>query len=144
MKRKWIIPAGMLTMICTILGCTKASQDLVQEDYLRLERSPHGAKVRALWFSVREQNHGLVVSGVLKQYQRNARPIKAHVHVTVRTPDGRVFVERRSQDLYVPRNRIGGGSRYFKRFTVRLDIMPPPASVIQIVAHRGTRCEAVS
>ena len=135
MKRKWIIPAGMLTMISTILGCTTASQDLVQQDYLRLERSLHDSKVRALWFSVREQNHGLVVSGVLKQHQRNARPIKAHVLVTVRTPAGRVIVARRSQDLYVPSNRLIGCSRYFKWVTVWLDITRPPGSVVQIDGH---------
>ena len=138
MRPRWIIPVGVLTTVTTLLGCATASPDLMRTGYLRLENSSGDRRVRALWFSVREQNQGLVVSGMLKQKLRCPRSVKAHVDITIRAPDGTILAERRLQDLYVPRNRIGAGSRRFKRFSARFDSIPPPNSAIQIVAHRGT------
>lgn len=142
MRRRRVIQLVVIATISTILGCATQSQDsvpdLVQKGYLHLEHSPHEGKVRAVSISVREQNDGLVISGFLKQYRERGRPLTAHVDITVHSPEGRVLAEKQSQDLYVPRNRISGGPERSKRFSVRLDSVPPANSVIQIVTHRGT------
>ena len=125
---------GILTIV--ISGCATNRIDLVDSGVLSLEQHTMG-KVYIAWSDAYEDGDGFVVTGVLKRRGTIGMPIKAHVDVTVLSPDGKVLDEARSSDVYVPR-RITGRGQSLQRFRVRFPSIPAEGSKVSIVTHSGS------
>ena len=63
-------------------------------------------------------------------------PVKAHVDITIRAEDGSIRQELRSDDIYVPRRRVGKGPDW-KRFKVRVPHGIAKGSAVSMVVHSG-------
>ena len=124
---------GILTIV--ISGCATNRIDLVDSGVLSLEQHTTG-KVYIAWSDAYKNGDGFVVTGVLKRRGTIGMPIKAHVDVTVLSPDGKVLDEARSSDVYVPR-RITGRGQSLKRFRVSFSNIPPQGSSVRLVSHSG-------
>ena len=126
--------------VSIISGCTANRVDLVDSGFLTLEKQAAG-KVYVAWSDAYDRDGGFVVTGVLRRSDHVGSPIKAHVDVTVLSPDGRVVDTARSGDVYVPR-RITGRGQSFKRFSVPFSSKPPRGSTVRVVSHSGLHDEA--
>jgi hypothetical protein len=73
---------------------------------------------------------------VLRRRDTVGLPIKAHVDITIQSPDGKVLNEGRSSDVYVPRRIIGRGQS-LQRFRVSFPQIPPQGSLVRLVSHSG-------
>jgi len=137
MKYTLIMTVIMLTSVGVLVGCATRQPNLLRNGQLHLKHAETG-KIRAIWFSAFKQSNGLDVQGYLKRYDRTGAAIKAHADITILTADGTVLASARSLDLYVPRNRIGGGPQRYKRFSVFFEFTPPTGSVIQVTVHTSS------
>jgi hypothetical protein len=124
---------GILTIV--ISGCATNRVDLVDNGVLTLEQKTTG-KVYIAWSDAYQNGDGFVVTGVLKRRGTIGMPIKAHVDVTILSPDGTIIEESHSSDVYVPRRIIGRGQS-LKRFKVRFLTLPPRGSEVRMVCHSG-------
>lgn len=116
-----------------VSGCAVHCDDLVRAGVLTLE--PHSAgKVSIAWSSACRQKDNLVIAGVLMRQDHVGLPIKAHVDITVLSPEGRALEESRTPDVYVPAHVTGRGQK-FKRFEVRFRHVPPEGSTVRLVCH---------
>jgi hypothetical protein len=129
---------GILTIV--ISGCAANRIDLVDSGVLTLEQKAAG-KVYIAWSDAYEDGDGFVVTGVLRRRDTVGMPIKAHVDVTILSPDGTIIEESHSSDVYVPRRIIGRG-RSLKRFKVRFSDVPAQGSLIRLVSHSGLHNDA--
>lgn len=128
-----VLSFGLLVSI--ISGCAANRVDLVDSGLLTLEKRAIG-KVYIAWSDAYEHEDGFVITGVLGRRDHVGSPIKAHVDVTVLSPDGRVVDTARSGDVYVPL-RITGKGQSLKRFSVHFPSVPPRGSTVQVVSHTG-------
>lgn len=119
-----------LLSIATV-GCEANKSDVANKGNLILDHQSEG-KVYIAWSDVYERNEGAVVSGVLKRNDNIGLPIKAHVQVSVLTPDGQVIDAGRSDDVLVPR-QIATKVQGFSRFSVPLGKVPPSGSTVRLV-----------
>ena len=117
-----------------LTGCTAAPTNLHHTGYVQVEQTTEG-KVRISGLGIHEKDGGVEVCGTLKRRDRSAVAIKAHVDITVRTPEGKILTQARSQSQYITRRRIGTGSKFHRRFTVFLEGSLPKGSVVQVVVH---------
>ena len=129
-----VMVLGMLTVI--ISGCATDRVDLADSVVLSLEQHTAG-KVYVGWSDAYEDGDGFVVSGVLRRRDTVGLPIKAHVDITIQSPDGTIIDESRSLDVNVPRSIIGRG-RSLQRFRVRFPSIPAEGSKLSIVTHSGS------
>jgi hypothetical protein len=113
----FVLTFGFLT------GCATNRIDLVDSGVLTLEKQATG-KVYIAWSDAYEDGDGFVVTGVLRRRDTVGLPIKAHVDITIQSPDGKVLNEGRSSDVYVPRRIIGRGQS-LQRFRVSFPQIPP-------------------
>ncbi len=118
-----------------LAGCSTNRVDLVDNGVLTLEKQA-AEKVYIAWSDAYEDGDGFVVTGVLRRRDTVGLPIKAHVDITIQSPDGKVLNEGRSSDNYVPRRIVGKGQS-FKRFKVRFPNIPVEGSKASIVVHSG-------
>ncbi|MEK7995431.1 MAG: hypothetical protein AAB403_16645 [Planctomycetota bacterium] len=116
-----------------ISGCAANRVDLVDAGVLTLEQHSTG-KVFIAWSNACEDGDGFVVAGVLRRRDHVGLPIRAHVDVTILSPDEAILDESRSPDVYVPR-RITGRGQSLKRFEVRFPHLPPQGSSVRLVCH---------
>lgn len=131
------LPAGVVTFFAVtaaiVSGCAANRVDLVDGGLLTLE--PHATgKVSIAWSSAHKENEGLVIAGVLTRHDHVGLPIRAHVDITVLSPEGRTLDESRTPDTYVPAHVTGRGQR-LKRFEVRFPHLPPQGSSVRLVCH---------
>ena len=129
-----VMVLGMLTVV--ISGCATDRVNLVDAGVLNLEQHTTG-KVYIAWSDAYEDGDGFVVSGVLRRRDTVGLPIKAHVDITIQSPDGTIIDESRSLDVNVPRSIIGRG-RSLQRFRVRFPSIPAEGSKLSIVTHSGS------
>jgi hypothetical protein len=125
----FVLTFGFLT------GCATNRIDLVDSGVLTLEKQATG-KVYIAWSDAYEDGDGFVVTGVLRRRDTVGLPIKAHVDITIQSPDGKVLNEGRSSDVYVPRRIIGRGQS-LQRFRVSFPQIPPQGSLVRLVSHSG-------
>ena len=129
-----VMVLGMLAVV--ISGCATDRVDLVDAGVLSLEQHTTG-KVYIAWSDAYEDGDGFVVTGVLRRRDTVGLPIKAHVDITIQSPDGAIIDESRSSDVHVPR-RIIGRRRSLQRFRVRFPGIPAEGSKVSIVTHSGS------
>ena len=144
MKKKLSTIAVTLSFgifVSIISGCAGNRVDLVDSGFLTLEEHATG-KVYIAWSDAYENEDGIVITGVLRRRDHVGSPIKAHVDVTVLSPDDRVVDTARSQDIYVSR-RITGRGQSLKRFSVHLPNVPPRGSTVRMVSHTGPHDDAM-
>lgn len=129
---------GIPTIV--ISGCVTNRISLVDSDVLTLEKKAAG-KVYIAWSDAYEDGDGFIVTGVLRRRDTVGLPIKAHVDVTILSPDGTIVEESHSSDVYVPRRIIGRGQS-LKRFKIRFSDVPAQGSLIRLVSHSGLHNDA--
>jgi len=113
-----------------LAGCATNRVDLVDSGVLTLEKQAAG-KVYIAWSDAYEDGDGFVVTGVLRRRDTVGLPIKAHVDITIQSPDGTIIDKSRSPDVYVPRHIIGRGQS-LKRFRVRFPGIPAEGLICSI------------
>jgi len=129
-----VMVLGMLVFV--ISGCAMDRVDLVDAGVLSLEQHTTG-KVYIAWSDAYEDGDGFVVTGVLRRRDTVGLPIKAHVDITIQSPDGTIIDESRSSDVHVP-GRIIGRGQSLQRFRVRFPGIPAEGSKVSIVTHSGS------
>jgi len=127
-------------VVSIISGGAANRVDLVDSGFLTLEKHATG-KVYIAWSDAYEHEDGFVITGVLRRRDHVGSAIKAHVDVTVLSPEGRVVDTARSNAVYVPR-RITGRGQSFKRFNVYLPNVPPRGSTVRVISHTGPHDDA--
>jgi hypothetical protein len=135
MKNKTLSLIAFSIMAIIISGCTSNRLSLVDKGLVSTKKH-NSEKVRILWSDVYQQDDQTWVYGVLKQRRPGTSSIKTHVDIQVSTKDGSVFYETISEDIYVPRNRIGKGVDW-KRFRVHLPDALPVDAHISTIVHSG-------
>jgi len=132
--KKSLLSLTVLVPCCVAIsfvsGCMSKCESLVDTGALTLEKQNAG-KVYIVWSDAYEQETGFVVSGVVKRRDRVGLPIKTCVGVSIVAPDGTVIAERRSAQIYVPRQRTGQGQSP-RRFAVHFSQTPPRGSLIRV------------
>jgi hypothetical protein len=139
MKKKvlsLVIAAVFSLPAILIPGCTMNRIDLVDSGVVSLEQHRTG-KVYIAWSGAYEQDDGFVITGVLRRRDRVGMAIRAHVDVTVLSPDGTILDEARSSDVYVARRITGKSYLSFERFKVRFPNIPATGSSVRVVSHSG-------
>ncbi len=127
-------------LVSAVSGCAANRIDLVDSGFLTLEKHATG-KIYVAWSDAYKHEDGFMITGVLRRRDHVGSPIKAHVDVTVLSPEGRIVDTARSNAVYVPR-RITGEGQNFKRFSVHLPNMPPRGSTVRVVSHSGPHGDA--
>ncbi len=116
-------------------GCAANRVDLVDKGMVSVETVP-SKRIDILWIDVYRQGDDSIIYGVLQQRGQRMCPVKAHVDITIRAEDGSIRQELRSDDVYVPRHRVGKGPDW-KRFKVRVPHGIAKGSAVSTVVHSG-------
>ena len=136
-----ITVAMLLIVVASLVsGCAANRVDLVDAGVVTIEKQAAG-KVYVAWSRAHECEDGFIITGVLRRSDRVGSPIKAHVDVTILSPDGHVIDTARSNEVYVPRRRTGRGQS-MQRFRVQLPDIPPRGSTVRMVSHSGLHNDA--
>ena len=138
MKKTFTIfmPALVVAVLAVIIsGCAANRVDLVDTGAVTIEKQA-SAKVYVAWANAYEDGDGFVVTGVLKRRDTLGQPIKAHVDVTVLSPDDAVISTATSPNVYVSRHIAGRGG-CLCRFKVHLPTIPPANSKVRIAVNSG-------
>jgi hypothetical protein len=131
-----IVTLAFSVLPAIISGCATDRVDLEDSGVLSLEQHATG-KVYIAWSDAYEDGDGFVVTGVLRRRDTVGLPIKAHVDITIQSPDGTIIDESRSSDVHVPRRIVGRGQS-LQRFRVRFPSIPAEDSKVSIVTHSGS------
>ena len=132
---EFVVVMVLVILVFVISGCAANRVDLVDAGVLSLEQHTTG-KVYVAWSDAYEDGDGFVVTGVLRRRDTVGLPIKAHVDITIQSPDGSIVDESCSSDVHVP-GRIPGKGINWKRFKIRLPEMPPQNSMVSMTVHSG-------
>ncbi|MBL7214301.1 MAG: hypothetical protein ISS71_01345 [Phycisphaerae bacterium] len=127
---------GVLLVSIALCGCSANRVSLTDQGLVSVEKQD-SEKVKILWTDVYEQDGQKWIYGVLKQHGISTSSIKTHVDIQVLNPDGSIQNETITDDLFVPRNRIGKGPDW-KKFRVQLPEELPEDSQIKMTVHSGS------
>jgi len=125
----------LLSLLGGLSGCAGEQARGPNAAAVRLESQATG-KVYVAWSEARQDDGGLVVTGVLQRKDRVGPPIKATVEVAIVSSQGSILNQAQSDCLYVPPRRVNK-VQGFERFTVRLPTVPPEGSRVRVVARAG-------
>jgi len=109
---------GILLAALTLTGCSANRVSLADQGLVSVEKQD-SEKVKILWTDVYQQDGQTWAYGVLKQRASSLSAIKTHVDIQVLNSDGSIQYETITDDLFVPRNRVGKGPDW-KKFRVQL------------------------
>ncbi|OKY76499.1 MAG: hypothetical protein BM485_04520 [Desulfobulbaceae bacterium DB1] len=124
-----------LGMALSTGGCSPLGRNLVQEDTAKLEFRTASNSIVVGSANVYEKNDKLIVSGSVNRASGSRGRIRGHVDINVIDPDGKLLT-RQTTALLLPANSHSNGRS--SRFLAYLDSVPPPGSVIQVAAHKGS------
>jgi hypothetical protein len=127
---------GILSATSMLSGCSANRISLADQGLVSVEKQA-SEKVKILWTDVYGRDGQTWVYGVLKQRTLNPGAIKSHVDINVSALDGSVYYETVSEDIYIPRNRVGKGINW-ERFKVQLPVELSDGSKISITVHSGS------
>lgn len=131
--------AGILLIALVISGCSADRVSLTDKGFVSVEKQD-SPKVKILWNEIYQQNGKTWLYGVLKQQGINTGAVKTHVDIQVLNADGSIQYETITDDLLVPRNRIGKGTDW-KRFRVQLPDELPKDSQVSMAVDSGSHKE---
>ncbi len=127
---------GIIMVVLMIPGCSANRVSLVDQGYVSVEKQD-SERIKLLWTDIYQQDGQTWAYGVLKQRTSSPSFIKTHVDIQVLNPDGSIQYETITDDLFVPRNRVGKGPDW-KKFRVQLpDGLPEDFQIIMTV-HSGS------
>ena len=126
---------GTLSVAVTLSGCSSNRASLTNQGHVSVEKQG-SEKIEILWTDVYEQDGQTWAYGILKQRGISAGAIKTHVDIQVLSPDGFIQYKTTTDDLFVPRNRVGRGSDW-ERFRIQLPEGLPKDSQIYMTVHSG-------
>lgn len=136
MSKKYLHYAAVGVLVFIISGCSVNRVSLVDTNQVTVTRRD-SEKIEILWTDVYQKDGCTWAYGILKQRgYHSSMPIKTHVDVQVLSEDGSVQYEAFSEDISVPRNRVGKGPDW-KRFRVKLTENIPAGSQVNILLHNG-------
>lgn len=135
MKRK-ILSIAAVVLSIVISGCSSNYTSLAGRGLVSVEEQDSD-KVKILWTDVYQQDGQKWAYGVLKQRNFGSGVIQTHVDIQVLNTDGSVEYETITEDLFVPRNRIGNGTGW-KKFRVLLPENLPEGSKVSMMVHSGS------
>lgn len=135
-KTTMLTMIGILTATLTLAGCSSNRVSLAEQGLVSVEKQ-NSEKVKILWTDVYRQDGQTWVCGVLKQQSSKPSAIKTHVDILISAPDGSKYYEVISEDVYVPRNRVGKGLNW-KKFREKLPLELPKDSRISMTVHSGS------
>ena len=127
---------GILLIALVISGCSANYVSLAEQGLVSVEKHD-SEKVEILWTDVYQQDGQIWAYGVLKQLTSNSSTIKVHVDIQVLNSDGSIQYETITDDLFVPRNRVGRGPDW-KRFRAQLPDELPRDSQISMTVDSGS------
>jgi len=127
--------AVLVSLVAAVSGCATNRINLADENSIAVVNQD-GEIVKVLWADVYHQDGRTWVSGVLKQNGLSRSSVKRHVDIQVLSVDGSVRYETFSDDVDVPRRRIGRGPGW-GRFKTNLDIDVLPGSTVTVRIHSG-------
>ena len=133
---------GILVATLILAGCSANRVSLADQSLVSVEKQD-SEKVKILWTDIYEQDGHTWAYGVLKQQGISSSSIKTHVDIQVLNPDGSVQYETITDNLFVPRRRVGKGPDW-KRFRVQLPDELPKNSQIRMTVHSGRHNETIS
>ncbi len=123
-----VISIAISTGVCSSLG-----HNLVQDDAVKLEILEQSNSVYVHSANVYEKNNTLAVYGSIRRTPGSHGRIRCHVDISVMDSDGKLITEK----TVLPLPRQAHSNVRTSWFSAYLDIVPPPGSVIQVVAHKG-------
>lgn len=127
-------------LLASITGCATNRVSLVDTNQVIVAKQD-SEKIKILWTDVYQKDGQTWAYGVLEQRGYGpSMPIKTHVDVQVLSEDGSVCYETFSEDVNVPRNRVGKGPDW-KRFRVQLPIEISEGSKVFMSVHFGQHKE---
>lgn len=127
---------GILLVSLALCGCSASRVSLADQDLVSVEKQD-SEKVEILWTDVYQQDGQTWIYGVLKQNGISTSSLETHVDIQVLNPAGSIQNETTTDDLFVPRNRIGKGPDW-KKFRVQLPDALSKESLIKITVHSGS------
>ena len=130
MAMTWILIATLI-----LAGCSANRVSLADKGLVSVEKQD-SEKVKILWTDVYEQDGQTWIYGVLKQRGNNPSAIKTHVDIQVLNTDGSTQYETKTDNIFMPRNRVGKGADW-KRFRVQLPDELPKYFQISMKVHSG-------
>ena len=131
-----LMMAGISLVTLVLSGCSSNRISLADQGLVSVEK--HGSeKVKILWTDVYQQDGQTWLYGVLKQRFPSPSAIRTHVDIQVLNSDGAIQYETATEDVLVPRNRIGKGLDW-KRFRVRLPEKLLEGSQISMTVHSSS------
>lgn len=129
----------LILSVLSIPGCATNRVSLVDSNQVSVAKQ-ESEKVKILWTDVYQKDGQTWAYGVLKQRDYHPSAIKTHVDIQVLSKDGSVQYEAFSEEIYVPRNRVGKGPDW-KRFRVPLPTEISDGSKISMTVHFGKHKE---
>jgi len=136
MQTKIYMILNSFMMMLTFSGCNTNRVSLVEQGLVKVTKQV-SEKIDILWTDVYQQDGQTWVYGVLKQRFPSPSAIRTHVDIQVLNSDGSIQYETATEDVFVPRNRIGKGLDW-KRFRVRLPEKLLEGSQISMTVHSGS------
>lgn len=134
-----LVKAGACLVVLMISGCSSGRFSLVDQGLVSVENQA-SEKVEILWTDVYREGDETIIYGALQQRGQRMYPVKAHVDITVRAEDGSIRQELRSDDIDIPRRRVGKGPDW-KRFKVRVPHCIAKGSAVNMVVHSGSHVQ---
>ncbi|MBM3435750.1 MAG: hypothetical protein FJY07_05980 [Bacteroidetes bacterium] len=134
--RNKILGLITLSVVAAIIsGCATNQTSLADKGLVSVKKHDN-EKVRILCTDIYQQDGQTWAYGVLKQRGISSSAIKTHVDIQVLNSGGSIQYETITDDLFVPRNRVGRGTDW-KRFRVQLPDELPKDSQIKMTVHSG-------
>ena len=126
----------VISMAVYVSGCStlRLGKNLAQDNTVRVEHIDQNKGVYVNSASVYEKNNKLAVYGSLKKTSDTQSRFKEHVDINILGPDQEVLASKTVRTH--PMNPHPNAKTV--SFTAYLDIVPPPGSVVQVSAHKGT------
>ena len=134
-KMKIVKVVGIVLVGLVVSGCSANRISLADTGKVSIQKHDSG-KVKILWADVYQKDGKNWAYAVLKQQAGNSSAMKTHLDIQVLSEEGAVQYEGFSDDVYVPRNRVGKGPDW-KRIRMPLPDELPIQSQIKVIVHNG-------
>lgn len=130
-----MVPITLITVIIFVSGCGCRRYPAPDLSPFNL-KAVSSQNIKILWVDSHKMENNLIVHGTFRRQIYNADPMKAHIDIKILSDNGNLTHEVHTEDIYLPVNQPGKGSK-FKRFEIILEDIFPDNSTIVVSAHQG-------